>query len=1045
MIYNRGRVRNSIHIIIKPTLLCRFNSITSQSKHTISTLRTHHDINNRSHNLSISSFPEFSPVHINENQLFMNSSSSLLMLNNSIHQIQIRRTLITSKRALNSSSSSSSSSSMPLSNFPIFRTFSSNDILSESTSDKQPIIETKEPSYILSTAESEIGASNVNSSASTTSTSTSNANAKDTNEAPNNIKPRVEPKYINDIHYQDIWMSKRYPGLSYFITETIEEIENSEGGQSHNKILEDDINISTEEILKYIDSSNPSYKAFSNLISDKYTRFFHRIDLSPIEFENMSKKSFYHNRSFFKNIPKNLENLEIFKFHTIPDLNNLLKSKNYKKIYNIINDNFNKEIYLTLDELENLTNQIFESKVYCYKLIRLYGEKYDLDLMNITTTKLLLQLYYTFEEYYLFDLTFSNYLSKSKELEPVYLNSALLVYIKSKNFQMAEQLFNQFVMTSKDSFFKPYILDDYIKSSYDTEADYNRVLSAYKLWLERHGRCSLKTDSFVYNLISSKGSNADFEWLMKSLSDRGIHTHISILLVDLMNKLKNPVYLKQFYANDDISKWLNLIEAFDYKKFGSKDVEYAKLRMKEIFYTNLFDIHIRSGFYASAIDILINNTFFKHTFYLRMTRISNSFIKHGRPDHLIKFFKLMKDKKVWISPLFIEKLWSSYLIAFPELGLQITKKFQNFIIQNKSEFPYIESLRNKLKTKKHKYKDYRYIIDQEPSNVHSPNHLISFNTTNTGLIKENKSDNIDINNNNDNNNNIINDYDENKSVIYDEETVYTMEYKMKRGIKPRLNEIASVLKTIKSDIELDKFEELAHNSSIDTRNSLIKIAFRRAKNRVEKSNRRRSHDSKTLISTTSSTLQTASSFISNRVFLMNNLKSRSNNYSVNLKYMSMALDSNLYNIAINFSLKLLKLKPNTYDDSRILVLNLSRLFFRLSNYKEFIKVIEIIKNDKFFKIDDLFINKFKQLSNEIDNLINFNKSILIENEEILKNKSNIETEILILEELSEYFEQSIENLILKHESQNEQILNDVDESIILLEQWLNDTESWKSK
>ncbi|GMG20968.1 unnamed protein product [[Candida] boidinii] len=329
-------------------------------------------------------------------------------------------------------------------------------------------------------------------------------------------------------------MSKRYPGLSYFITESIDEAENSRGEQNNNKTIDDDTNISIEEILKYIDSSNLSFKEFSTLISDKYTRFFHRIDLSPIEFENMSKKSFYHNRSFFNSIPKNLDKLSNFNFKSIPELNSLLKSKNYKKIYNIINDKFNREIYLTLDEVENLTNQIFESKVYCYKLVRLYGDKYDLGLMNLATTKLLLQLYYTFEEYYLFDLTFSNYLSKSKEIEPLYLNSALLVYIKSKNFQMAEQLFNQFVMTSKDSFFKPYVLDDYIKSSYDIEADYDRVLSAYKLWLERHGRCSLKTDSFVYYLISSKGSNADFEWLMKSLSDRGIHTHISILLKNLI-------------------------------------------------------------------------------------------------------------------------------------------------------------------------------------------------------------------------------------------------------------------------------------------------------------------------------------------------------------------------------------------------------------------------------------------------------------------------------------------------------------------------------
>ncbi|OWB66705.1 hypothetical protein B5S30_g2049 [[Candida] boidinii] len=935
---------------------------------------------------------------------------------------------------------------MSVSNFPIFRTFSNNDILSEPTSDNSPIIETKEPSYILSTAESEIGASSVDSSGSGSATSASTINAKEASEETDNINPWIEPKFINDIQYQDKWMSKRYPGLSYFITESIDEAENSRGEQNNNKTIDDDTNISIEEILKYIDSSNLSFKEFSTLISDKYTRFFHRIDLSPIEFENMSKKSFYHNRSFFNSIPKNLDKLSNFNFKSIPELNSLLKSKNYKKIYNIINDKFNREIYLTLDEVENLTNQIFESKVYCYKLVRLYGDKYDLGLMNLATTKLLLQLYYTFEEYYLFDLTFSNYLSKSKEIEPLYLNSALLVYIKSKNFQMAEQLFNQFVMTSKDSFFKPYVLDDYIKSSYDIEADYDRVLSAYKLWLERHGRCSLKTDSFVYYLISSKGSNADFEWLMKSLSDRGIHTHISILLVDLMNKLRNPIFLKQFYANDDISKWLKLIEEFDYKKFGSKDVEYAKLRMKEIFYTNLFDIHIRSGYYASAIDVLINNTFFKHTFYLRMTRISNSFIKHGRPDHLIKFFKLMKDKKVWISPLLIEKLWSCYLIAFPELGLQITKKFQNFIIQNKSEFPYIESLRNKLKTKKHKYKDYRYIIDQEPSNVHSPNHLISFNATNSAeLNKGNSSDDINSNSTDNDNNSSTNGYGGNRNDIYDDETVYTMEYKMKRGIKPRLNEISSVLKTIKSEIELDKFEELANNSAIDTKNSLIKIAFRRAKNRVTKSIRKRSHGSNTLISTTSSTLQNASNFISNRVFLMNNLKSRSNNYSVNLKYMSMALDSNLYNIAINFSLKLLKSKPNTYDDSRILVLNLSRLFLRLSNYKEFIKIIEMIKNDKYFKIDELFINKFKQLSNEIDNLLVFNKSVLIENEKTLKNKSDVETEILILEELSEYFEQSVENLILKHESQNEQILHDVDESIILLEQWLHDTESWKSQ
>ncbi|GMF90774.1 unnamed protein product [[Candida] boidinii] len=145
----------------------------------------------------------------------MNSSSSFLILNNSIHQIQIRRTLITSKRTLNSSSSSSSSS-MSVSNFPIFRTFSNNDILSEPTSDNSPIIETKEPSYILSTAESEIGASSVDSSGSGSATSASTINAKEASEETDNINPWIEPKFINDIQYQDKWMSKRYPGLSNF-------------------------------------------------------------------------------------------------------------------------------------------------------------------------------------------------------------------------------------------------------------------------------------------------------------------------------------------------------------------------------------------------------------------------------------------------------------------------------------------------------------------------------------------------------------------------------------------------------------------------------------------------------------------------------------------------------------------------------------------------------------------------------------------------------------------------------------------------------------
>ncbi|VEU22745.1 DEKNAAC103799 [Brettanomyces naardenensis] len=350
-------------------------------------------------------------------------------------------------------------------------------------------------------------------------------------------------------------------------------------------------------------------------------------------------------------------------------LKELLTERRFVAATTTVRQNFERGNFLTPIELEQLLADLYPHKTLAYSLIILYSQHYDITAFDSDTIARMLKLSFYNGDYAMFNQLFNTFLNVSERTVPSILAMAFKVYLNTDNVSMATQIFNQSVLVEQE--LPCYLLDRYLKDLKRVTRNAGLCYTAYRLWLSKNLDTWPKTDAFMYKLLIDCGSPEQLDWFKASLAKRGRAIHAEILLVDLMMKLKRPEDFDRFYSEGDYEKWLRLLGADNF--------------LLNEFQTKLFDLNLSQGNYERAKNILLESDS-QVNFLRRLDKLLVNLEAHGQSETLASLLsKLHEEAGLKIHETYPEIIWSSLIRQYPQFAVQITRRFRQFVEEDRSQ------------------------------------------------------------------------------------------------------------------------------------------------------------------------------------------------------------------------------------------------------------------------------------------------------------------------------------------------------------------------
>lgn len=422
--------------------------------------------------------------------------------------------------------------------------------------------------------------------------------------------------------------------------------------------------------MRFNSTSSLSYKSNNTDYADKIISLVK----TPDDFRKELDQFINSNLSNFKELNvsnPSLVNQRIIKrniqYNSITNLNEILNDNQVKKALELVKSNYRQGNYLSFIEFQNLFIQFLPFNWYAYYLLKLYETRYDLTKCNAKMLVLIMKVSFSNFDYKLFHKLFKFYQSKNEKIPVDILMSAIQVYLKTENIQIATQLFNQQVMTEPS--LPARILDLFISNLYNKTKNVKLCFSSYRLWLSKNLSTNISIDSFMYNLLLESNHSEEIEWIEKSLKERKLFDKFAIQFGNLCNDLSKSY---QNYNN-----FINSKDLIYFTNLAKRDNELSSLL------NNLTYLHLRHRNYDLALDTFrrVDN---KKDFQLTIFSILRHFEKEEKPDIIFKILKNLKNDsnyRIHWSQILI--YWRSIIKKYPHLGFEIEKKFQKSLKKSK--------------------------------------------------------------------------------------------------------------------------------------------------------------------------------------------------------------------------------------------------------------------------------------------------------------------------------------------------------------------------
>lgn len=342
-------------------------------------------------------------------------------------------------------------------------------------------------------------------------------------------------------------------------------------------------------------------------------------------------------------------------------LDEYLKANQVKRAFALIKTNYLNGNYLTTLEFQSLFIQLLPFSWYACRLLQMYDSRLNYTQIGSKVQVLLMKVAFDNFRYIIFDKIFKAHQLRNERLSDEILLSAMQVYLKTENIQIATQLFNQHVMTETN--LPNRLLDVYLSNLYNRTKNSAMCFTSYRLWVSKNLDTNTSIDSFVYNLLLEAGMLDEIEWMENSLKQRGLFDKFVIKFGTVCNQLsKNYEEYQQFITSDDLKSFEDLAEA---------DGETPSL------VSNLTYLHLRHKNYQSALDNFESITSRK-ALQLSIFSLLRHFEKEENPELIFALLqKLREEAKFRIHWTHILIYWRTLIRKYPHLGFEIHALFKN--------------------------------------------------------------------------------------------------------------------------------------------------------------------------------------------------------------------------------------------------------------------------------------------------------------------------------------------------------------------------------
>ncbi|TID30612.1 hypothetical protein CANINC_000767 [Pichia inconspicua] len=351
-------------------------------------------------------------------------------------------------------------------------------------------------------------------------------------------------------------------------------------------------------------------------------------------------------------------------YTSIKSLSNIISDKKMKRAFELVLNNYNDGKFLTDLEFLSLFVQFSPFNWYAHKLLQLYQERINFKSCKKKVLMLMLKVCASNLDYKLFDEIFQLCLQKGYIIPDEILISAIQVYMKTENVQLATQLFNQHVLSSL--IIPPRVLDVYISNLYNQTKNVSMCMDAYRLWLSKSSETNIAIDSFMYNLIVEHERAEDIAWMESSLRMRNRLDRFPIKFGSLCNELSKKITAYEKFIH---SESMHVLEGV--AKFEGNEA---------LLIDNLTYLHLRHRKYKDAITSfqrIEDESKFRSIVY----SVLRHFEKEEKPDKIFQvLINLKNEAKLDIHWQYILIYWRCALKRYPYLASKI---HMNFIKQLK--------------------------------------------------------------------------------------------------------------------------------------------------------------------------------------------------------------------------------------------------------------------------------------------------------------------------------------------------------------------------
>lgn len=393
---------------------------------------------------------------------------------------------------------------------------------------------------------------------------------------------------------------------------------------------------------------------------------------TPEDIQKQLNEFMQHDFSNFKELTSpHITNQKVFpqkaEYKSIKNLNQILSDNQVKKALELVRSNYKQGTYLNSIEFQSLFIQFLPFNWYAYNLVKLYESRTKLNSFDVKILALILKVSYSNFDFRLFDKIFQTYQLINDKIPFDILMSAIQVYLKTENIQIATQLFNQQVMTEPN--LPNRVLDLFISNLYNQTKNINLCFSSYRLWLSKDLKTNISIDSFMYNLLLESNDLENITWIENSLKERKLFDKFPIRFGNLCNGLSKDFKSYNHFINS---------EAIDqYKYLAEKDNELAS------FLHNLTYLHLRHKKYKLALETF-NKINTRKDFQLTVYSILRHFEKEQKPEVIFSVLQNLKSNsnyRIHWSHILI--YWRTLIKKYPDLGFEIQKKFKKSLKKSK--------------------------------------------------------------------------------------------------------------------------------------------------------------------------------------------------------------------------------------------------------------------------------------------------------------------------------------------------------------------------